>query len=80
MDTIKRTPEALTRSVGMGYPAAIQAIAALETRLAYLQTTDQQWAAADCHAALAAIREAFGLWPRPEALDTSTVWHEYLDR
>lgn len=69
---------ALTRSVPMGFPAAIQAVAALEDRLLRLQSDPhpEAWAIADTHAALAAVREAFGLWPRADREAVEDAAHE----
>lgn len=65
-------PVSLTRMVGITYPVAVQLIAAAEDRLREYQGyvhrgADVAFVVADCHAAIATLREAFGLWPRTEA-------------
>lgn len=58
------TPPELLRPVPLGYPAAIQAVAALEDRLREYQAhvragAPVEFVIVDCHAALVAIRTAF---------------------
>jgi hypothetical protein len=65
------TPPELLRHVPLSFPHAVQIVAALEARIAYLRDVGADgWAIVDAHAALALTREAFGLWPEA-ALDAA---------
>jgi hypothetical protein len=62
----------MARIIGVTLPMAVQAIAALEDRITEYQGyanrgADVAFVVADCHALVATLREAFGLWPRSEA-------------
>jgi hypothetical protein len=58
----------LVHRVPMTYPAAIQAIAAIDERVLHLRAIGAEaWAIADCHAAATALRMAFDVWPPTEA-------------
>lgn len=65
------TPPALVRYVPTTFPMAVQAIAALEERVALLRTSGEEWALIDAHAALASLRAAFDLWPSEAQLDAA---------
>ena len=69
MVSITNTPPSLVRSVPMTFPGAVQAIAALEARIDYLRLSGEEWAVADAHHALVAIRVAFGILDSEAVLD-----------
>lgn len=57
----------LDRVVSLSFPAAIQAVAALEDRIAMLHHDDEAWARRDAQSAVDAIREQFGIRKMTEA-------------
>lgn len=74
-------PPLLSHHVAMTYPAAVQAIAALEDRILHLRALRAEaWAIADCHAAVMALRETFNLYDTEAAMDAAhEAAHAALD-
>jgi hypothetical protein len=57
----------LDKPVILSFPSAVQAIAALEDRIAMLHHDDEAWARADCQRAVDELRQVFGIRRMTEA-------------